>query len=230
MRFKTLGKTGFNVSELCLGTWAIGGSGWGETNKNDCLEAIRTMIENGVNMIDTAPAYNAGVSEQIVGEAIRGIRDKVYLVTKTGTWFINGAYVRTLQKEKILQQCDMSLNNLGVDCIDLYLIHWPDPNVPIGETMDVLEGLKKQGKIRHIGVSNFTKEMILEAEQYGSVDVVQMQYSMVKRDTEEFLKWVHDRGLGVMTYGSLGAGILSGEIRSLPDYPDKPISCTPQGW
>ena len=215
-----LGKTGLKVSELCLGAWAIGGAGWGPTNKKDCLEAIRTMVDNGVNIIDTAPAYNAGVSEQIVGEAIKGIRDKVYVVTKTGSWYLGGAYVRTLKREKILLQCDMSLKNLGIECIDLYLLHWPDASVPIGETMDVLAGLKKQGKINHIGVSNFTKEMILEAEKYGPVEALQMQYSMVSRDAEDLIKWAHERGIGVMTYGSLGAGILSGAIRTLPDYPE----------
>ena len=222
MRYKQFGNTGMLVSELALGTWGIGGAGWGDQPEAARLEAIAAAVECGINFIDTAPAYNGGVAEQYIGRVVKqlGVRDKVMITTKCGTEFINGAYVRSCAPETILRECDESLKNLQTDYIDLYLIHWPDLNVPIAETMGALVKLKQDGKILHIGVSNFSKEQMIEAAQYGPIEAYQPQYSMVHRSNEAQMRWAAEQGIGVMTYGSLGAGILTGKFRQLTKFAD----------
>ena len=148
---------------MAVGTWAIGGANWGEVNKADSIRAVHAMLDNGVNCIDTAPAYNFGESEKVVGEAIKDRRDTVFLVTKTGVYNTKEIpFVKDARRETILRLCDESLKNLQTDYIDLLLIHWPDieHNTPFEETMEALEGLKKAGKIRYVGLSNFDKEQI----------------------------------------------------------------------
>ena len=220
MRYKEFGNTGLRVSEMALGTWGIGGAGWDTYTDEARLDAIHAAIECGVNLIDTAPAYNAGAAERYVGKVLKdmGVRDKVYIATKCGTEFIDGAYVRDCSAAAVIRECEESLRNLQTDYIDLYLVHWPDAKVPVEETMGALNTLKEQGKIRHIGVSNFTREQIQEAEQFGSIEACQLQYSMVSRASQAQLEWAAQQGKGVMTYGSLGGGILSGAIRKLETY------------
>lgn len=222
MRYKQFGNTGMLVSELALGTWGIGGAGWDDQPEAARLDAIAAAVECGINFIDTAPAYNGGVAEQYIGRVVKqlGVRDKVMITTKCGTEFINGAYVRSCAPETILRECDESLKNLQTDYIDLYLIHWPDLNVPIAETMGALVKLKQDGKILHIGVSNFSKEQMIEAAQYGPIEAYQPQYSMVHRSNEAQMRWAAEQGIGVMTYGSLGAGILTGKFRQLTKFAD----------
>lgn len=221
MIYTPFGRTGLQVSEIALGTWGIGGAGWDENTEDTRLDAIRSAIESGINFIDTAPAYNNGIAEDYVGRVVQdmGIRDKVHIVTKCGTEFINGKYVRSCEPAAILRECDTSLRNLRTDYIDLYLIHWPDASVPMEATMAALLHLKDQGKIRHIGVSNFSKEQIIEARKYGPIEAYQPQYSMVFRSNENQMKWAAEQGMGVMAYGSLGAGILTGTYRKRPKFP-----------
>lgn len=219
MKYKQFGNTDMNVSALTVGTWAIGGANWGDVNKQDSIKAIQTMLDCGVNSIDTAPGYNFGNSERIVGEAIKGRRDKVYITTKTGVFNDEKeGFIKDCRKETVLRLCDESLKNLQTDYIDLMVIHWPDINynTPFEETMDALNGLKKAGKIRYIGVSNFDKEQISEVRKYGDVVAFQPPYSMVNRTQEELMKWTSANGMANMTYGSLGAGILTGAIREVP--------------
>ena len=144
-----------------------------------------------------------------------GVRKEIFLATKCGNDFIDGKYVRCGRPEKIMQQCENSLRNLKTDYIDLYLVHWPDPNVPLAETIGALSELKKQGKILHVGVSNFTIEQIREVQKYCEIEAYQPQNSMVARAYESQIRWSADQGLGVMTYGSLGGGILTGAYRTI---------------
>ena len=147
------------VSEMALGTWGIGGAGWNDNPEETRIDAICAAVENGVNFIDTAPAYNAGAAECLVGKALKqsGTRQRVIVATKCGNFYMgNGTYVRDGHYDKIIQQCDDSLKNLQTDYIDLMLIHWPDVNTDFAETADALNALKKSGKVLHIGVSNFT--------------------------------------------------------------------------
>ena len=224
MRYTMLGKTELKVSQATIGTWAIGGAGWGDVNKKESMEAIETMIERGVNLIDTAPFYGLGESEKIVGEVIRDKRDDIVLLTKAGTgWDEKGVPFKRSDYKSILKDCEESLQRLKTDYIDLYLIHWPDEVTPIEEMMDAMNKLKQDGKIRFIGASNFSKEEVLESEKYVSFDVLQHPYSMVAQDFRELLTWAHKNNIGTMSYGSLGAGILTGSIREMPKFSEDDI-------
>ena len=221
MRYKHFQNAGVDVSELAVGTWAIGGDNYGPVDREASIQAIRTMIDNGVNLVDTAPCYGNGYSEKVVGEALAGgYRDKVLISTKVGLVTSPNGYDRDSSFKNIMREVESSLYNLKTDHIDFYFVHWPDMNTPFAETMSALELLRKQGKIRFIGVSKFTTEMIEECEKYGKVDVQQPPFSMVDRTFTDLMKWGAARGIDSMTYGSMGAGILSGKYRTTPDFPE----------
>ena len=222
MRYKHFKNAGVDVSSLAIGTWAIGGARYGEVNEKDSIDAIHAMIENGVNLVDTAPAYNCGVSEEIVGRALKGgYRDKVFISTKFGIgdgMDKAGVIPRDASRKACFAECEDSLRRLGVDHIDFYFVHWPDANTPLAETMDAMLELKKQGKIRFIGVSNFDKAMIEECLKTTMIDAVQPPYSMVNQSEKELIEWCHEKGIASFSYASLGSGILTGAIRSIPDW------------
>ena len=221
MRYKHFKNADVDVSELAVGTWAIGGDNYGPVDREASIQAIRTMIDNGVNLVDTAPCYGNGYSEKVVGEALAGgYRDKVLISTKVGLVTSANGYDRDSSFKNIMREVESSLYNLKTDHIDFYFVHWPDAHTPFAETMSALELLRKQGKIRFIGVSNFTKEMIEECEKYGKVDVQQPPSSMVDRTYVDLMQWGAARGIDSMTYGSMGAGILSGKYRTTPDFPE----------
>ena len=145
-------------------------------------------------------------------------RREVVISTKCGNKFVDGKYLRCGSKESILKQCDESLKNLKTDYIDIYLVHWPDPDVELEETIDAVSTLKKEGKILHAGVSNFSKEQIEEAQKYCKIEAFQPQYSLADRKDEKLIRWAHEQGLGIMTYGTLGGGILTGNYRKLRTF------------
>lgn len=213
-------KTGLRVSKLCLGTWGIGGAGWDSYSDESRMDAIKAALECGINFIDTAPAYNAGKAECYVGETLNKLkkRREVVISTKCGNKFVDGKYLRCGSKESILKQCDESLKNLKTDYIDIYLVHWPDPDVELEETIDAVSTLKKEGKILHAGVSNFSKEQIEEAQKYCEIEAFQPQYSLADRKDEKLIRWAYEQGLGIMTYGTLGGGILTGNYRKLRTF------------
>ena len=220
MQYQEFGKTGLRVSKLCLGTWGIGGAGWDSYSDESRMDAIKAALECGINFIDTAPAYNAGKAECYVGETLSKLkkRREVVISTKCGNKFVDGKYLRCGSKESILKQCDESLKNLKTDYIDIYLVHWPDPAVELEETIDAVSTLKKEGKILHAGVSNFSKEQIEEAQKYCKIEAFQPQYSLADRKDEKLIRWAHEQGLGIMTYGTLGGGILTGNYRKLRTF------------
>lgn len=220
MQYQEFGKTGLRVSKLCLGTWGIGGAGWDSYSDESRMDAIKAALECGINFIDTAPAYNAGKAECYVGETLSKLkkRREVVISTKCGNKFVDGKYLRCGSKESILKQCDESLKNLKTDYIDIYLVHWPDPDVELEETIDAVSTLKKEGKILHAGVSNFSKEQIEEAQKYCKIEAFQPQYSLADQKDEKLIRWAHEQGLGIMTYGTLGGGILTGNYRKLRTF------------
>ena len=220
MQYQEFGKTGLRVSKLCLGTWGIGGAGWDSYSYESRMDAIKAALECGINFIDTAPAYNAGKAECYVGETLSKLkkRREVVISTKCGNKFVDGKYLRCGSKESILKQCDESLKNLKTDYIDIYLVHWPDPDVELEETIDAVSTLKKEGKILHAGVSNFSKEQIEEAQKYCKIEAFQPQYSLADRKDEKLIRWAYEQGLGIMTYGTLGGGILTGNYRKLRTF------------
>ena len=220
MQYQEFGKTSLRVSKICLGTWGIGGAGWDSYSDESRMDAIKAALECGINFIDTAPAYNAGKAECYVGETLNKLkkRKEVVISTKCGNKFVDGKYLRCGSKESILKQCDESLKNLKTDYIDIYLVHWPDPDVELEETIDAVSTLKKEGKILHAGVSNFSKEQIEEAQKYCKIEAFQPQYSLADRKDEKLIRWAYEQGLGIMTYGTLGGGILTGNYRKLRTF------------
>ena len=215
MQYQEFGKTGLRVSKICLG-----GAGWDSYSDESRMDAIKAALECGINFIDTAPAYNAGKAECYVGETLNKLkkRKEVVISTKCGNKFVDGKYLRCGSKESILKQCDESLKNLKTDYIDIYLVHWPDPDVELEETIDAVSTLKKEGKILHAGVSNFSKEQIEEAQKYCKIEAFQPQYSLADRKDEKLIRWAYEQGLGIMTYGTLGGGILTGNYRKLRTF------------
>ncbi|MBC8570595.1 aldo/keto reductase [Zongyangia hominis] len=222
MRFKKLGNTDLNVSVIGAGTWAIGGDFWGPADDKNSIETLRTAIDAGVTLVDTAPAYGRGHAEKIVGEAIKGVRDKVILATKCAIrWDDQTSPVyKDCSPEYITYGIDKSLKNLGVDTIDLMQIHWPEPvqKTPFEDTMAALMKAKDQGKIRYIGVSNFSPAQMDACRKAGEVVSIQPQFSLIYRDEQHLLEYAKAHGMGVLTYGSLGSGVLSGKYKELPKF------------
>ncbi len=229
MRYKHFRNADVDVSALAVGTWAIGGSGYGEVNDKDSIDAIHAMFDGGVNLIDTAPGYGAGYSEKIVGRALKGYdRSKILVSTKCGTGTLTlkaarggnagGGPGRDGRFENILYQCECSLRRLDTDYIDFFFVHWPDYDTPFEETMEAMNVLREQGKIRFVGLSNFNEEMIERCQKVTRVDAIQPPYSMVVRRDENLMKWAVERGIDTFTYGSLGAGILTGTFRTVPTF------------
>jgi aryl-alcohol dehydrogenase-like predicted oxidoreductase len=224
MIYRRLGVSGIEASVIGMGTWAIGGWLWGGTDQTEAVRSIEASIDEGVNLIDTAPAYGLGLSEQIVGKAIRGRRDKVVLATKCGlVWHTrqgkhffdqDGKPVhRYLGAASIRYEVEESLRRLGTDYIDLYQTHWQDPTTPIEETMGVLLDLKREGKIRAIGVSNASIAEIDEYRRVGTVDSDQEKYSMLDREPEQSrLSYLLRSGIAFLAYSPLALGLLTGKI------------------
>jgi len=219
MRYKRLGNSDLVVSVVGLGTWAIGGDFWGSVDDALSIKTIQRAIDCGINLIDTAPAYGNGHAERIVGEAIKGRRDKVIIATKCGIVREGPRFIRTLKPESIRKEIDESLRRLGVDVIDLYQIHWPDKKTPLEDTVNELVKLKQAGKFRYLGVSNFDRKLMEEITSMTEVVSLQPQYSLLERGIEkDLLPFCREKGIGVLTYGSLGAGILTGKFKEKPKF------------
>lgn len=229
MRYTHFKRADLDVSQMALGTWAIGGAGYGETEDSESIRAIRTALDNGVNFIDTARAYGTGHAEKLIGQAIKGYdREKILIATKCGVMVstlkaIRGAqgHVRDASFANILYECEKSLRALDVDYIDVLYLHWPDFDTPLQETAEAFNTLKKQGKIRFVGVSNFTADQIEELDKYCQIDVIQQPFSMIVKNDVEIMKWAKEKGIDTFTYGALGSGILSGKYRTLPQFGEK---------
>ena len=220
MIFKEFGKTGFKVSAIGMGTYYdpawIAGSFLGiHRNKKQHIDAIKAGLESGINFIDTAEIYN---TEPIVSEAIKGVnREELFIATKV--------FTNHLRKEKVIKSCNRSLKRLGMKYIDLYQIHFPSSMVPIGETMSAMESLVDEGKIRHIGISNFdlvkTQNAIEAMKKYEIVST-QMPYNLYNRSIEKDLKPFCDRnGIAIMAYYPLAHGRIAGNRSNLPDPIEK---------
>ena len=231
MEYRKLGNSDLNVSVVTFGAWAAGGWMWGGTERSEAVEAIRAGFDYGVTSIDTAPVYGQGTSEEIVGEAIKGIpRDKIQILTKYGlSWegtkgefFFNSKnnqgkpidIYRYSGKESIIKECETSLRLLGTDYIDLYQIHWADPTTPVQETMEAVAQLIKEGKVRYAGVCNYDVSLMKEAAKYINLVSDQVSYSMVKRDIEQDLvPYLIENNQSVLAYSPLQRGLLSGKIK-----------------
>lgn len=230
MEYRKLANTDLELSVITFGSWAAGGWMWGATNRQDAVNAIRAAYNEGVTSIDTAPIYGQGTSEEIVGQAIEGIkRDKVQILTKYGMrWDLaKGDFAFKSQdndghpidiykyagKESIIKECEDSLRRLKTDYIDLYQIHWPDRTTPMSETFEAVERLIEQGKVRYAGVCNYDDRLLAEADQHISWISDQIPFSMVNRETEKkTIPWCIQHGKSVLAYSPLERGLLTGKM------------------
>jgi aryl-alcohol dehydrogenase-like predicted oxidoreductase len=202
-------------SRIGLGTWAIGGWMWGGTDEKESIRTIHEGLDHGINLVDTAPIYGYGRSEEIVGEALRQhrSRDRVILATKVGIDWANGKIERNSTRQRILREFQDSVRRLRTDYIDIYQVHWPDPLVPIEETAATLRELYEQGKIRAIGVSNYSPEEMDRFKAAAPLHTIQPPYNLFEREIErDVLPYALGHGVTALTYGALCRGLLSGAM------------------
>jgi aryl-alcohol dehydrogenase-like predicted oxidoreductase len=214
MEYTRLGRTDLRVSRICLGTWQFGGD-WGSVERDDLKAAVRRGLELGINFFDTAQAYGFGESEAVLAEALQatGREDEVVIATKGGLRRTDSGIERDSSPDWLRRGVEESLRNLDVDAIDLYQVHWPDPDTPMDETAGALRELIDEGKIRHVGVSNFGVPELEEFERTLPVETVQPPYHLFRRDIEDdVLPRCRERDVGVLIYGPLAHGLLSGRM------------------
>jgi aryl-alcohol dehydrogenase-like predicted oxidoreductase len=215
--YSTIAGTSLRVSPVAIGTWAIGGWMWGGTDEAESVATIRAALDHGINVIDTAPVYGFGHSEEIVGKATAEgrLRDKVVIATKVGLEWKDGKVFRNASRGRIMREVNDSLRRLRTDYIDIYQVHWPDPLVPIEETAAAMQTLFKQGKIRAIGVSNFSVEQMEQFRNVAPLHVLQSPYNLFERGIEaDLLPYCRRNNISTFGYGALCRGLLSGRMRS----------------
>jgi aryl-alcohol dehydrogenase-like predicted oxidoreductase len=221
MRTTRLGKTDMTVSAIALGTWAFGGD-WGPFDEREATGTIQRAVEVGVTLFDTAQGYGFGVAERLLGAALWKVarREDVVVATKGGLRMDGDRLVRDASAAWLRAGAEASLRNLGTDYIDLYQVHWPDLHTPPEETADALEQLVAEGKVRHVGVSNYDAKQIDELARFGRVETLQPPYHMFHRDIEdELLPYAAEHDIGVLVYGPLAHGILSGTMTPATAFP-----------
>jgi aryl-alcohol dehydrogenase-like predicted oxidoreductase len=213
--------TALKSSRIALGTWAIGGWMWGGTDEKESIRTIHAALDQGINLIDTAPIYGYGRSEEIVGEAVRqyGRRENVILATKVGIDWTNGKVARNSARQRILKELEDSLRRLQTDYIDIYQVHWPDPLVPIEETATTLRELYMQGKIAAIGVSNYSIEEMDRFRTIAPLHTIQPPYNLFEREIErDVLPYANEHGNTTLAYGALCRGLLSGTMNTARQF------------
>jgi aryl-alcohol dehydrogenase-like predicted oxidoreductase len=210
MEFRPFGQTDLNVSAIGFGCWEIGGT-YGHIDEVQFQRAVHAAIEAGITCFDSAEAYGMGVSEEALARALRQRRSDVVIATKFGVGYDEMPNRRDSSRSRVFASIDKSLQRLRTDHIDIYLVHWPDPNTPLEETVAALDEIVRQGKVRYIGVSNFRPAQIEETMRLRRIDVVQYAWNMVDRRMQaEIFPYCAAQQIGVMAYGSLAYGILSG--------------------
>ena len=245
MQRRRLGKTDMELTTVGLGTWAMGGPwqfGWGPQDDDEAIGAILQALDEGINWIDTAPAYGLGHSEELVGEALRRTRHKPYIATKCGLlWNEKKEKVSNLNADSILRECDASLERLGIDVIDLYQMHWPDPDEQVEEAWEAMARCAEEGKVRYLGASNFSVEQMERVAKIHPAVSLQPPYSMLHREVEDrLLGYCAEHEIGVVAYSPMQRGLLTGKFdhdylktlapddhrRRTPDFQDPQFSAT----
>jgi aryl-alcohol dehydrogenase-like predicted oxidoreductase len=216
MEYTPIADTGLEVSRISLGTWAIGGWMWGGTDEAESIRTIHAALDKGINLIDTAPVYGFGRSEEIVGKAVKeyGGRQNLFISTKAALeWTDDGKVFRNSTRDRIFKEIDDSLRRLQTDYIDIYYVHWPDPLVPFEETAEAMKKLVTDGKIRAIGVSNYSPDGMAAFRKAAPIHLSQPPYNIFEREIEADIKpYCHDNGIALMTYGAICRGLLSGKM------------------
>jgi aryl-alcohol dehydrogenase-like predicted oxidoreductase len=216
VEFTEIKQTSIRPSRIGLGTWAIGGWMWGGSDDNAAIATILRALDSGITLIDTAPAYGQGHSEDIVGRALEGRRAQAVIATKVGLeWDAHGTPHRNATARRILTEVEDSLRRLRTDYIDIYQVHWPDPDTPMEETAHAMASLYDAGLIRAVGVSNFTPAQMDAFATFAPLHTVQPPYNLFERGIErDVLPYVREHGLTALTYGALCRGLLSGKLRA----------------
>lgn len=213
MEYKRLGLTDIKVSRIGFGCWAIGGHGYGQVNDDESIKAIRFALDKGINLFDTADAYGFGHSEKILAKALGERRYDVIIATKFGVaWDDSGKTYLDCSPQRVIKALEGSLRRLKIDCIPIYQIHWYDDKTPIYDTMEVLEKCKREGKVKYVSCSNFSKEMIHDVQKTYRLESLQCLYNVIERKNEaDMHDCCENMNMGVMTYGTIGRGLLSGK-------------------
>lgn len=247
MRTRQLGKTDLQLTTIGLGTWAIGGPwefGWGPQDDDDSVATIIAGLESGINWIDTAAIYGCGHSETVVGRAIKEYGEKTLIATKCGLrWDEKRCKVNNLNAESIIRECEESLRRLNIEVIDLYQMHWPCPDEQIEEAWQAMIQLRDEGKVRYIGVSNYTVDQLKRISKFETPASLQPQYSMLGRDIEaDLLPYCAEHNIGVVAYSPMHRGLLTGKFtaekiaelpeddhrRGVPDFNEPRLSANLQ--
>jgi len=228
MQTRKLGNSDLSITPIGFGAWAIGGGGWafawGAQDDADSIAAIQEAVDLGVNWIDTAPVYGLGHSEEVVGKALKQLKTKPYVFTKCGrVWDENRQIGKRLKRASVRQECEDSLRRLGIDVIDLYQMHWPEPDEDIEEGFSEMLALQREGKVRWVGVSNYSVEQMQRVSKLGPITSLQPPYHMLRRDIESaILPHAGANNIGVIGYSPMASGLLSGamtreRIAAMPD-------------
>jgi aryl-alcohol dehydrogenase-like predicted oxidoreductase len=231
MRLRQLGNSDLHITPLGIGAWAIGGSGWngsmGPQNEEDSIPAIHAALDHGLNWIDTAALYGLGHSEEVVARALRGRATRPYIFTKCErVWDSEGKVGASLKTDSIRRECEGSLRRLQTDVIDLYQIHWPEPDADIEEGWTELARLKVEGKVRYIGVSNFSAAQMKRAQAIAPITSLQPPYAVVRREIEEeILPFCAAQNIGVIVYSPMYAGLLTGAMTK-----ERVANFLPEDW
>jgi aryl-alcohol dehydrogenase-like predicted oxidoreductase len=218
MQTRQLGKTELFITPLGFGSWAVGGGGWqfgwGSQDDRESIAAINRALDLGINWIDTAAVYGLGHSEEIVGRAVKGRAERPYIFTKCSmVWDERGNISHSLKRDSIRREVEDSLRRLQVEAIDLYQIHWPDPDTDIEEGWNTLSELKREGKVRYIGVSNFNVEQLQRAMAIAPIDSLQPPYSLIHPAVEDkILPFCEKNNIGAIVYSPMMSGLLSGRM------------------
>jgi aryl-alcohol dehydrogenase-like predicted oxidoreductase len=215
MEFARIPGTSLQVSRIAIGTWAIGGWMWGGSDEAESIATIRAALDQGINIVDTAPVYGFGHAEEIVGKALAtpGLRSRAIIATKAGLEWTDGKVYRNASRQRIMREAEDSLRRLRTDYIDIYQVHWPDPLAPMEETAAAMAQLYREGKIRAIGASNFSVAQMDAFRRVAPLHVLQSPYNLFERGIEdEILPYCRRNGIAVLGYGALCRGLLSGRM------------------
>lgn len=216
MKYRKLGSSSLEVSVICLGTWAFGGDKWwGHQEDKDSLAVLKASIEKGINFIDTAPVYGRGHSEEVIGSFIsqNKLRERIILATKAGLRWEGRSIFHDLSKKRMMEEVDASRRRLKTDYFDLYQVHFPDPDTPIGQTAELMYKLYREGIIKAVGVSNYSLVQINEFRKYSPLHSLQPPYSMFDRKIEEdIIPCCIENSIGIITYAPLYSGLLTGKF------------------
>jgi aryl-alcohol dehydrogenase-like predicted oxidoreductase len=216
MQYTQLGERGPRVSRIAFGNWSAGGD-WGIVDREAAIAAIRTALDLGITLFDTARAYGFGAAEAVLGEAlrpeIRSARESIVIATKGGLRNEGGSPVRDSSPVALRRDLEASLGSLDTDYVDLYQVHWPDPSTAIADTAEALDEFVREGKVRYIGVSNYDARQMTEFQQVRPIDTLQPPYHLFRRDIEaSILPFAQEHGIGVLVYGPMAHGLLSGRM------------------